>query len=315
MSLKIALILSVVFQFITAIIALTLIKRTRTNIAWWLISIGFLLMAIRRVFEMFFIFNNNNEAINNYINSWLGVGISVIMLLSLGFIKRIFNIQERLDKIKAENESRVFSAIIKAEEKQKHDFSRELHDGLAPLLSSVKMSVTALNKTKNSDNEVKILTNTDKLINEALKTVKEISNKLSPHVLVNFGLLKALKSFVNKMPEDNVPKINIESNIAEKRYEHTIETVLYRVFCELITNSIKHADARNIYITIIEDKTTLNIKYLDDGIGFVLEDFEKMINKGSGLTNIISRIKSVHGSSNFYSEPGLGFNANFVINI
>lgn len=314
MSLKIALILSVVIQFITAIIALTLIKRTKMNIAWWLISIGFLFMAIRRVFEMLFIFNNN-EVINHVINSWLGVGVSVIMLLSLGFIKRIFNIQERFNKLKAENESRVFSAIIRAEEKQKHEFSRELHDGLAPLLSSVKMSVSALNKTKNNDNEVQILNNTDKLINEALKTVKEISNNLSPHVLVNFGLLKALKSFVNKMPEENVPAIHIESNIAEKRYKNTIETVLYRVFCELITNSIKHADAKNIFITIIEDNNTLNIKYLDDGVGFVLEDFENMVNQGSGLTNIISRIKSVHGSSNFYSEPEQGFNANFVINI
>lgn len=315
MSLKIALILSVVFQFMTAIIALTLIKRTRTNIAWWLISAGFILMAIRRIFEMTFIFNNNNEIINNNINSWLGVGISIIMLISLGFVKRIFNIQERINKIKSENESRVFSAIIRAEEKQKHAFSRELHDGLAPLLSSVKMSVSALKKTKSSDNEIKILTNTDKLIDEALKTVKEISNNLSPHVLFNYGILKALKSFVNKMPENIMPAIHIESNIEDKRYDHTIEMVLYRVFCELITNSIKHAEAKNIYITIFEHNKTLNINFLDDGVGFVFDDFENMVNYGSGLSNIISRIKSVHGSSNFFSEPEQGFNANFVINL
>src|SRR6056297_3587937 len=139
MSLKIALILSVILQFATAIIAISLIKHTRTNIAWWLISIGFFLMAVRRLFELFQVFEINDNLANGLINSWTGVLISIFMLLSLSFIKRLFNIQKRIEYLKKRNESRVFSAIIRTEENQKQKFSKELHDVLGPLLSSVKM--------------------------------------------------------------------------------------------------------------------------------------------------------------------------------
>ena len=66
MSLKIALILSVILQFATAIIAMTLIKRTKTNVAWWLISLGFLLMSIRRLFELFQVFDAENNIVNTF---------------------------------------------------------------------------------------------------------------------------------------------------------------------------------------------------------------------------------------------------------
>jgi signal transduction histidine kinase len=191
MSLKIALFLSVLLQFSTTIIALTLIKRTRTNIAWWLISLGFLLMAIRRLFELFQVFDTENILINNLTNSWLGVSVSILMLVSLAFIRRIFNIQQRLENIKRENESRVFSAIIQTEENQKQKFSKELNDGLGPLLSSVKMALSLIIKNSGSSNEIKILSNAELLVDESIITVKEISNNLSPHILINFGVINS----------------------------------------------------------------------------------------------------------------------------
>lgn len=119
MPIKIALILSVILQFATATIAISLIKRTKTNIAWWLISLGFLLMAIRRLFELFQVYGTENNIVNSLANSWIGVFISILMLISLSFIKRIFNIQKRFQELKRKNEARVFSAIIRTEENQK----------------------------------------------------------------------------------------------------------------------------------------------------------------------------------------------------
>ena len=97
MLIKFALILSVIIQFVAAIIALTLVKRTKTNIAWWLISIGFLLMAFRRLFEVMIVFDSNSRLLTGMLSSWTGVLISVIMLASLLFIKRIFDIQKQVD--------------------------------------------------------------------------------------------------------------------------------------------------------------------------------------------------------------------------
>lgn len=313
MPIKIALILSVILQFATATIAISLIKRTRTNIAWWLISLGFLLMAIRRLFELFQVYGTENNIVNSLANSWIGVFISILMLISLSFIKRIFNIQKRFQELKRKNEARVFSAIIRTEENQKQRFAKELHDGLGPLLSSVKMAISSVVKNQGVEKSAKILANAENLIDESISTVKEISYNLSPHVLNNFGLLKAVKSFINKLQINDLPKIVVNSNITDKRFLYNIETVVYRVICELLTNTIMHANAQNIYLDILTDANTLNIKYMDDGKGF---EFTGDANEqyGLGLTNIESRIKSVNGSCQIYSKPGEGFNINIVIN-
>ncbi|MBN2520992.1 MAG: sensor histidine kinase, partial [Bacteroidales bacterium] len=180
MAIKIALIISVLIQFITAVLAISLIRRTRSNIAWWLISLGFLLMTVRLVFELLEVYESQSPIINGLLSSWTGVFISLIMLISVLFIKRIFNIQKQIDNLRKENESRVLSAIIKTEENERQKFAKELHDGLGPLLSSVKMSVSALSKNIAENSNKKIIENTDKLIDESILAIKEISNNLSP---------------------------------------------------------------------------------------------------------------------------------------
>ena len=312
MIIKIALILSVILQFGAAIIALSLVKRTRTNIAWWLISLGFLLMAFRRVFELFEIYNVDYKFTSQMLSSWTGVVISIIMLVSLAFVRHIFNLQKRFDQLRKQNEARVLSAIIKTEEKERQHFAKELHDGLGPLLSSVKMAISAkrsVDKTKD-----KIIINAEKLIDESIITLKEISNNLSPHVLNNFGLHKAIKSFIGKLNIAEKPKIKYKSNIEDERFAHNIEVVLYRVVCELISNSLQHANANNIYIDIIKDKHQILLQYIDDGDGFNLKE-NNFANKGQGFSNIKSRIKSLNGQYNFFTSQDEGIKVKITINI
>jgi signal transduction histidine kinase len=303
MAIKIALILSVVLQFSAAIIAMSLIRLTRTNIAWWLISGGFLLMAIRRVFEILQVYDSESKLITGLLSSWTGVLISIIMLLSLIFIKRIFNIQKQIELIRKQNESRVLSAILKTEEHERQHFAKELHDGLGPLLSSVKMAIS-VSSYKNAGDK-SILSNAEKLIDESIITLKDISNKLSPHVLMNFGLHKAIKSFINKLQILGEPAIALNCNIAEKRFSFNIEVVLYRILCELISNTIQHAKAHNIYIDLILEQATLAVNYIDDGTGFDIQKAGEELT-GQGYSNIQSRIKSLNGTYDIYSEPGEG---------
>lgn len=301
MFIKISLILSVVLQFITAIIALTLIKRTKNNIAWWLISGGFLLMAFRRVFEILQVYDSNSKIVTGLLSSWTGVLISVIMLISLIFIKRIFDIQKQMDNLRKQNERKVLSAILKTEEKERQHFSKELHDGLGPILSSVKMAIS----TSRYKNNLNLLENAENLIDDSIKTLKNISNKLSPHILVNYGLLKAIKSFIAKLNVLEEPKINLSSNIENQRFSFNIEVVLYRVVCELISNTLKHAKAKNVYIDLLANETQLSINYIDDGTGFDTDKAQKEL-RGMGYPNIQSRIKSLDGTFDFFSKPGEG---------
>jgi len=313
MPIKIALIISVILQFITAFIAISLIRRTRSNIAWWLISIGFLLMAIRRLFELMQVYESENPVINGLLSSWTGVIISIFMLISLVFIKRIFNIQKRIDNLRKENETRILSAIIKTEETEKQKFAKELHDGLGPLLSSIKMAVSAISK-KPEKTDKKIINNTSKLIDESIITIKEISNNLSPHILNNFGLVKALNSFISKLQIDEKPKITFNSNLANKRFNYNIEVVFYRVICELLTNSLKHASANFINVDLFIENKYLNLEYFDDGVGFNAKKIMKE-NLGMGYSNIQSRIKSLNGNFNVISKPNEGVNITISVNI
>lgn len=303
MAIKIALILSVLLQFGAAVIAISLVKRTINNIAWWLISFGFLLMAIRRVIDIFQVYNTHIKFITDLLASWTGVFISLVMLLSLVFIKRIFNIQQQIEDLRKQNESRVLSAILKTEEKERQYFSKELHDGLGPLLSAVKMAISTVERDKTYNGE--IISNADKLIDESITTLKEISNKLSPHILKNFGLHKAVKSFINKLNIAETPIIHYNANIENVRYSFNIEMVVYRVVCELISNTLSHARANNIYIDLLKDESYLTLKYIDDGIGFEEKRLEEEL-MGLGYSNIRSRIKSINGSLDIYTKPGEG---------
>jgi signal transduction histidine kinase len=311
MFIKLALILSVVLQFAAAIIALSLVKRTRTNIAWWLISAGFLLMAIRRLFELFQVYDSQSKLITGMLSSWIGVLISVVILLSLIFIKRIFNIQKQIEALRKQNESRVLSAILKTEEKERQHFAKELHDGLGPLLSAVKMTISAMGRDKGN---TKFAGNAEKQIDESITTLREISNKLSPHVLNNFGLLKAVKSFIKNLAIIDNPVIHLNSNLEAKRFAYNIEVVLYRVVCELISNSLKYAKANNLYIDLMADEKTITLKFMDDGEGFDTQLLDRE-HKGLGYANIQSRIRSLNGSIQIFSAPNEGVTVNIQINL
>ncbi|MCB2221684.1 MAG: sensor histidine kinase [Bacteroidetes bacterium] len=311
MFIKLALILSVVLQFAAAIIALSLVKRTRTNIAWWLISAGFLLMAIRRLIELLQVYDSQSKLITGMLSSWIGVLISIVILLSLIFIKRIFNIQKQIEELRKQNETRVLSAILKTEEKERQNFAKELHDGLGPLLSAVKMTISAIGRDKDN---TKFAGNAEKQIDESITTLREISNKLSPHVLNNFGLLKAVKSFIKNLAIIDNPVIHLNSNLENKRFAYNIEVVLYRVVCELISNSIKYANANNLYIDLITNEKTISLKFMDDGEGFDTSLLDRE-HKGLGYANIHSRIRSLNGSIHIFSAPNEGVTVNIQINL
>lgn len=302
---KIALIFSIFLQFAAAIIALSLTRRTKTNIAWWLISIAFLLMAFRRVFDFFQLIDKEDSFISAMMSAWIGIVISMLMLGSLIFIRRIFDIQKRMDQLRRENETRILSAIVRTEEKERLNFSKELHDGLGPLLSSVKMAISAILRNRNNNADQEILHNAEKLVDESIVSLKEISNKLSPHILNNFGLSKAIDSFISKTNTGDSPRIEFSYNIENKRFSYNTEVILYRVICELITNSLKYARCRNIYISLQWRLDSIFLEYFDDGIGFDTE-ITKPERSGMGYSNMRSRVNSVSGTMEIHSVPDEG---------
>ncbi|MBN2664578.1 MAG: hypothetical protein JXR68_13095, partial [Bacteroidales bacterium] len=305
MLLKISLILSVLLQFGASFLAFGLIKKSKYNISWILISSAFLLMAIRRLFEIIMILNYKIDEKEALINSWITVLISALIFVGTFYIRQIFDFQHEMDILRKQNETKILSAVLKAEENERSKTAKELHDGLAPLLSTAKMFVTAIEKEKIGTDNLQIIEKMEVIVDNSITTLKEISNNISPHILVNFGLEVAIKKYLQNIDIQKQIKLNFISNLNKNRIDSEIETVVYRVVCELITNSKKHSNCRKIDANIFYGNGILELFYFDDGKGFNTEILETTT--GMGLSNIFSRIKSVNGTVDFNTNPKSGF--------
>jgi PAS domain S-box-containing protein len=204
----------------------------------------------------------------------------------------------------------IYIAGINAEEQERGRLAKDLHDGLGPLLSACRIY---LHKIKNKGiNDTDSLNKLEEIIDESLSEIKEISNNISPHILRNFGLIHALKSFIEKIADKCEIDIICSCEPSE-RFDEIIEATIYRVLTELINNTIKYAKVRKASILLKKENDQLYIEYKDEGIGF---DCNETLNKnpGVGLLNIKSRIESIGGNYKFLSEPGKGVFIRIIIN-
>lgn len=205
-------------------------------------------------------------------------------------------------------ERRILSAVIKAEEQERERISRDIHDGLGPLLSTIKLYVNELESGDLEPGEkTEMLKQTNELINEAISGTRAISNNLSPHLIMDFGLIKAVEAFCKKVNLAQKIRISFENSIGAVRFDQTTEIVLYRVITELINNTLKHANASKIEIYMEMIDQVLQLTYLDDGIGFDKEKPMSAETGGMGLKNIASRLRSINGNYRIHSRPGSGF--------
>ena len=314
MILKVALLLSMLIQLGAAITAVSLIRRTRFNISWMLISAGFVLMALRRLFEFSTLFWQTQLISKDEINNWIGILISILMLTSVIFIRRIFNLQDQLEEIRKGSEVSLLSAIIRTEEKTRQVVAQDLHDGLGPILSSIKMTISALDFDKIDSSNKNIVTRAGSATDEAITALKEISNHLSPHLLKNYGLMNALDAKSRQLLNNTNIQLDINGNIHTNRYSYEVEINLFRIVSELMNNSIKHGYPTKIEITIDESDNVLHLKYSDDGKGFnTQESLQFTPKRGMGLDNIRSRVKSLKGYCLIQSEAGHGTKVNIQI--
>lgn len=290
---KTALIISIVFQFLAAFYALSLTRQTKFNISWILISLAFLLIAIRNILDLVPIYYKELQSDIYLIDRLLKIVIAVLLLAGVIFIRRLFKFLKRIDDYRKESENKVLHAIMRTEEKERRQFAKDLHDGIGPLLSNIKMSVSAIDKTQITGFNLTVVENISNLINESINSLKYTSNSLSPHILESFGLASAVNSFIENINRLGKIEVSFSHNIESLRFDNQVETNLYRIVCELFQNTVKHASASNISLLIHFNENKLIIQYFDDGIGFDANDPGNM--EGMGISNMHSRLKALDG--------------------
>ncbi len=305
----VALIISIILQIIAASIAFRFIKLTKYRLSWILLSLSFSFMAVRKIIQLFEYYRGTPSYRWQMIDEWLGVLISFMIIVGVVLIREIFYSLKRAEADRIRSEKNVINAIINTEEKERKRFAKDLHDGLGPLMSTVKMSLSALGEKIADPTGKVVLDNTNHLVNEAINTLKDISNNLSPHMLSNFGLSSALSAFIAKINQTKVIEIDFKTNMESVRLETDKEVVVYRAACELINNSIRHSGASRIEIDLNKHEKFITLQFCDNGRGFDTAILESEDTKGMGLSNIETRVRSVDGVFILESTPGKGTSA------
>jgi signal transduction histidine kinase len=305
----IALVISIVLQIIAASVALSFMKLTKYRLSWILLSLAFVFMAVRKIIQLIEFFKGTPSLTWQMIDEWIGVLISFLIIFGVILIREIFYSLKRAETDRTRTEKRVLNAIINTEENERRRFANDLHDGLGPLLSTVKMSLSSLGGRISDSSGLVILNNTNHLVNEAISSIKDVSNNLSPHVLSNFGLASAISAFTTKINQTKAIEIDFKSNMENVRLENDKEVVIYRAVCELINNSIRHSGASRIEIELNKHEKIITLQFYDNGRGFETSKLYAEDNKGMGLPNIETRVKTVEGVFILESTPGKGTSA------
>jgi len=311
MVLEILLIISVVLQIVAAMVAIGLTRRTKYNLSWMLFTVALTCMAFLRLGEYFKITTLEPLRLPDEVFVWMGVVTSLCFAVGMLLVQRIFKYIYRTEHQRRISERRILNTVLRTEEKERQRFSKDLHDGLGPLLSSAKMSVSALSGSYTDDRHGEILRNASYVIDEAIRSLREISVNLSPHILKDFGLSRAISNFIGRLPRTAV-QIDFSTNLRNERFDMDIEVILYRVVCELLNNSLKHADASQVSVSLMYAGDVLRLDYRDDGCGF---DPAGVAQKGMGIANIHSRISTLNGSFRLTAKPGQGMRAEVEIQI
>ena len=307
MAVKILLIVSILLQLAATGIAIGLVRKTKFNSVWILLIVTMLLMTASRVLQ--FIHFIPRETVSGWIIAltWLDIAISLALTVVLFNARRLVEYIDHLIFQNSLTSKRILSTVLRTEEKERSRFSKELHDGLGPLLSSAKMSLSALSAEGQSAANLEIIDNTGYVIDEAIRSLREISNNLSPHVLGEFGLGKGVANFVSRLSGIH-PDTRIEytTNLRGERFDTDVEVILYRIICELVSNTLRHAGASEVAMSLDYDGTGLTLDYSDNGRGF---NPGTDSTSGMGLSNISSRINTLGGRLDIHSARGEGMSA------
>ena len=294
-------------QLVAMVVAMLLIRETKYSVLWISCVIGMLALSVERALQLKMF---DGLHVSNLTFAWMGILVSVCFSTGVVCARLLVNHVDRVTYHRRLLENRLMTAVIRTEERSRATISRELHDGLGPLLSSAKMSLSALSRAELNERERETLLSTAAVIDEAIRSLRDISNNLSPHVLNNFGLMRGIKNFVDRTRSLHNVDIEFRTSLRDERYDSNIEVIVYRVICELINNSLKHSGCTKINLSLKHHNDRLTLDYSDNGCGFQPNEVS---DSGMGLSNIRSRVQSLGGKLRLVSSKGEGMSAHINI--
>ncbi|HMH22158.1 MAG TPA: sensor histidine kinase [Puia sp.] len=224
----------------------------------------------------------------------------IIAVIIIYFFVSIIRYHRRYMKLQRE---RIFAEITIRENERKR-IAADLHDSLGPLLSAVKLNISSVDIPHPDDRVV--LEKTGKYLDEIIGSMRRISYDLLPATLERQGLVEAIREFVGQVNLKQT--INIQLYVVKDiQVPREKEIHIFRMIQEIVHNTLKHAQARNLQIGLSEEAGHLLFLTKDDGKGFDTEK-EKGRSNGLGLKSLESRCEILNGILSLESKPGAGTN-------
>jgi len=255
-------------------------------------------------------------AISNKNNLLFFVSL-VFMLLLIGLYLAYRNRQHKQeaklrDTVIEMNKKRS-NAALEAEIRERKRIGQNLHDSLGYLLSLAGLQASVLHKKKHISDEKRneLIQSLMESIDEAFNEVRNISHNLSPSLLSERGLKGALKNISARVNQSTKLHMTYDTFGLGENLDDLIENALYRTLQEIVNNTIKHADASELFIQIAQDEKEITLMAEDNGKGF---NYELVGNEsGMGLANITSGIENLNGTIFIDTKPGRGTIISIII--
>lgn len=205
----------------------------------------------------------------------------------------------------SERLSRLSHQLIEAQEIERRRIARELHDEIGQSLTLLKLHLDQAQRMVLAV-DVPPLERARQGVERLLATVRQLCLQLGPALLDDLGLLPALLAHVERFNEQNRVRCVLQhEGIADRRFLPLIETTVFRVVQEALTNAVRHAGAEEVKVTIWADAVLLQTRVQDEGVGFQLEP-ALAAGASSGLAGMLERAKLAGGELRIATAPGAG---------
>ncbi len=220
--------------------------------------------------------------------------------------------QEYYDqRLKLEEEFRqeLLQAQLEAQESTFHSLSQELHDNIGQVLSLAKLNISLI--AMNGQESVREhVTQTKELLNTAINDLRDISKTLNTDYVKEKNLEESILRELDMLKRTRKFETDFETRGAAFLISPERRLILYRIIQECLNNTVKHAGATRVAITMDYDEAALNIGIQDNGHGFDVQQTDK----GVGILNMEHRSKLIGCALSIDSKPGKGTRISITVN-
>jgi signal transduction histidine kinase len=193
--------------------------------------------------------------------------------------------------------------VVDAQEQERARLARELHDETGQALTSILLGLKALDDSVETPEGRARVAELRELVVSTLRDVRGLAVELRPAALDDFGLVPALERLADTFRERAGVEVAIEAELGEARLDPSLETTLYRVVQEALTNVLKHADAEHVSISLVRKDGSISAVVEDDGCGFTPDAPRR---EALGLVGMRERAGLLGGKMTIESAPGVG---------